>query len=129
MDPEQKMRMQELQREIMETSKSLISIRPILVEATQKLKKGEKFSAEQMQHIQSLAISNKRMTEQLEEDQREFDALEKLMQGQSKACVCVSEEAYSGTTISIGDASMVLKSNMNYCRFIKEKGSIKSVPY
>ena len=128
-NPEQKICMQELQKEIMETSKSLLSIRPVLVEATQKLKRGEKFPTEQMQYIQSLAISNKRMTEQLEEDQRELDVLEKLMQGQSKACVCVSDEAYSGTTISIGDASMVLKSNVNYCRFIKEKGSIKSVPY
>lgn len=129
MDPEQKIRMQELQKEIMETSKSLLGIRPILLEATQKLKKGEKFPAEQMRHIQSLAISNKRMTEQLEENQKELDGLEKLMQEQSSACVCVSDEAYSGTKISIGDASMVLKNSMNYCRFIREKGSIKSVPY
>lgn len=129
MDPEQKMRLQDLQKEIMEITKSLHNIRPILVEATQKLRKGEKFPTEQMQYIQSLAISNKRLTEQLEENQRELNVLEKMMQGQSQACVCVSDEAYGGTKISIGDASMVLKNSMNYCRFIRDKGSIKSVPY
>ncbi len=129
MDPEQKMRMQELQKNIVETSKSLHSIKAILVEATQRLRKGEKFPPEQIQYIQSLAISNKQLTEQLEKDQEEMSELEKIMQGQSKACVCVSDEAYSGTKISIGDVSMVLKSSMNYCRFIKEQGSIKSVPY
>lgn len=129
MEPDQKIRMQELHKEIVEISKSIASIQPILVEVTQRLRKGEKLPQEQVQHVQSLAISNKQMTKRLEEAQQELDALEKRMQEQSRACVCVSDEAYSGTKISIGDVSMVLKSSISYCRFIKEQGSIKSVPF
>lgn len=128
-DPEQKTRMQELQKEILAISKNLNNIRPVLDEVTQKLRRGDKFPPEQIQYIQSLALTNKQMTKQLEEYQKEMDELEKLMQDKGRASVCVSDEAYSGTTISIGDVSMVLKSSMHYCRFIREQGSIKSVPY
>lgn len=128
-DPEQKVRMQELQKEITATTKNLHNIQSVLIEATQRLKKGEKFPAERMKYIQSLAVTNKQLTEQLEENQKELSSLEELMQGQSAACICVSDEAFGGTTISIGDVSMVLKSSISYCRFIRDKGSIKSVPY
>lgn len=128
-DPEQKKRFQDLQKEIMEITKNLKNIQPILMNASQKLKNGEKFLPEQLKYIQTLAVANKQQMEQLEEDQIELKQLEALMQNQGQACVCVSDEVYAGTKIAIGDVSMVLKSSMRYCRFIKERGDIKATAY
>jgi len=128
-DPEQKKRLQSLQKEIMEITKNLKNIQPILINASHRLKKGEKFPPEQMKYIQTLAAANKQQTEQLEADQIELNQLDELMQHQGQACVCVSEDAYAGTKITIGDASMVLKGTVTYCRFIKERGDIKTAAY
>lgn len=128
-DPEQKKRYQNLQKEVMEITKNLKNIQPILINASQRLKKGEKFPPEQMKYIQTLAAANKQQTQQLEADQIELKQLDEMMQNQGQACVCVSEDAYAGTKIAIGDASMVLKSTATYCRFVKERGDIKTVAY
>ncbi len=128
-NPEQKKRFQELQKEVMEITKNLKNIQPILVNATQRLKKGEKFPPEQMKYIQTLAMANKQQMEQLEADQLELKQLDELMQSQGQACVCVSDDVYAGTKIAIGDVSMVLKSSMRYCRFIRERGDIKATSY
>jgi hypothetical protein len=128
-DPEQKKRIQDLQKEIMETTRNLKNIQPILINATHKLKAGEKFPPEQMKYIQSLAAANQQQTEQLENDKRELVQLEELMQRQGQACVCVSDDVYAGTKIAIGDVSTVLKNTVKYCRFIKERGDIKATSY
>lgn len=128
-NPEQKARFQQLQKEIMDLNKNLKNIQPILINATQKLKKGEKFPPEQMKYIQSLAVANKQQTEQLEASHRELKELDDLMQNQGNACVMVSDEVYAGTKIAIGDASMVVKNPTKYCRFIRERGDIKVTAY
>ncbi|MGN0131785.1 MAG: DUF342 domain-containing protein [Lachnospiraceae bacterium] len=128
-NPEQKKRYQDLQKEVMDITKNLKNIQPILVNATQKLKKGEKFPPEQMKYIQTLAVANKQQTERLEADQAELKQLDEMMQSQKQACVCVSDDVYAGTKIAIGDVSMVLKSTMRYCRFIRERGDIKATSY
>lgn len=128
-DPEQKKRFQDLQKEVVEITKNLKNIQPILINASQKMKKGEKFAPEQMKYIQSLAAANKQQMEQLEAAQIELKQLEQLMQNQGQACVCVSDDAYAGTKIAIGDASMVLKSTTRYCRFVKDRGDIKVAAY
>ena len=128
-NPEQKKRYQDLQKEIMDITKNLKNIQPILVNATQKLKKGETFPPEQLKYIQTLALANKQQTEQLQNDQVELKQLDELMKSQEHACVCVSDEVYAGTKIAIGDVSMVLKNTMKYCRFIRERGDIKATAY
>ena len=67
--------------------------------------------------------------ERLKELQAELLQLDEQLQGQRQACVRVSGDVYEGTKITIGDASMVLKSVATYCRFIREKGEIKVSAY
>lgn len=128
-DPEQKKRHQDLQKEIVDITRNLKNIQPILINATHKMKAGEKFPPEQMKYIQTLAAANQQQTEQLQADQRELQQLDELMQRQGQACVCVSDDVYAGTKIAIGDASTVLKNTVKYCRFIKERGDIKATAY
>lgn len=128
-NPETKIHYQELQKESMEVTRNLKNIQPILLSATQKLKRGETYPPEQMKYIQTLAITNKQQMERLKEIQTELIKLDEQLQSQKQACVLVSANVYEGTKITIGDASMVLKSTMTYCRFIREKGEVKVTAY
>lgn len=128
-DPEKKRRYQQLQKELMDIQKNLRSIQPILSGAAAKLQRGEKLSAEQQKYIQTLATANKQQMEQLAADQKELQELETMLQNKGQACVCVKDEAFPGTKISIGDASMVLKKPIHFCRFINERGDIKTISY
>ncbi len=128
-DPADKIRYQELQKETMKITANLKNIQPILLSATQKIRRGETYPPEQLQYIQTLAITNKQQMERLKELQAELLQLDEQLQGQRQACVRVSGDVYEGTKITIGDASMVLKSVATYCRFIREKGEIKVSAY
>ena len=39
----------------------------------------------------------------------------------------VKEEVYPGVRIVIGDVSMMVNSDMKYCKFIKQRGDVKMV--
>ncbi len=128
-DPESKLRYQQLQKELMESQKKLGQIQPILVNLTTKLKQGEKFTPDQLKYVKSLAAANQQLSETIEKDRGELEVLEKAMSSEGQACVCVSEEAYAGTKVAIGDASLVLKNPVKFCRFIKDRGDIKITAY
>ncbi len=100
-----------------------------MLSATQKIRRGETYPPEQLQYIQTLAITNKRQMERLKEIQAELLLLDEQLQSQGQACVLVSGDVYEGTKVTIGDASMVLKSAATYCRFIREKGEVKVSAY
>lgn len=128
-DPEIKIRYQELQKESMQVTANLKNIQPILLNATQKIRRGETYSSEQLHYIQTLAIKNKEQMARLKEIQAELFSMDDLIQNQRQAYVRVSGDVYEGTKITIGDASLVLKSVATYCRFIREKGEIKVSAY
>lgn len=128
-DPEIKIHYSELQKESMQVTANLKNIQPILLGATQKLRKGETFSPEQLQYIQNLAATNKNQMARLKEIQAELLELDEQIQSQRVACVQVSGDVHEGTIITIGDASLVVKSTTTYCRFIREKGEIKISAY
>lgn len=128
-DPESKRRYQELQKQMMEAQKNMKNIQPILLNLTERIKKGDTFTQEQTKYVQSLAAANQQMTQIIETSQAEMDHLEKAMQNDGQACVCVSEDAYAGTKITIGDASLSLRDSVKYCRFIKDRGDIRITSY
>lgn len=128
-NPEVKIRYSELQKESMQVTANLKNIQPILLSATQKIRKGESYPPDQLQYIQTLAITNKKQMERLKEIQGELLLLDEQLQSQKQSCVLVSGDVHEGTKITIGDASLVLKSPATYCRFIREKGEIKIGAY
>lgn len=128
-NPDNKLRYQKLQKELMDSQKKLAQIQPVLINLSNKLRQGEKFNPDQMKYIKSLAVMNQQMTALIEKDKEEILILDAAMETEGQACVCVSDEAYAGTRISIGDASLVLKNSVKYCRFIRERGNIRITAY
>jgi len=128
-DPESKKRFQELQKEMAETQKKIKSVQPVIMNMSQKLRAGEKLTPEQAKYFQSLAQANEQLMERINEIGEEIESLESAMRNEGQACVMVSGDAYPGTKIAIGDASIVLRKPAAYCRFIKDRGDVKMTAY
>ena len=68
------------------------------------------------------------LKKEIEADTAELASLQRLLEGSDRARVEVSETVYAGVRICISDVSTTIKSNMPYCKFIREEGEVKSVP-
>lgn len=128
-DPQKKIKYQTLQKEMMEIKRGLKSTQPVIMGLTKKLRAGAKFSPEQVKYFQTMVEKNTAMTDRLLECENEYDVLDEQIQGNHKAMVCVREDVYSDTKITIQDASLTLKKALSYCRFVYEKGEVKIMTY
>lgn len=129
MDPEQKARFIELQKEMTELHKKNDLVKTTIAGAREKMKEGVKFSKEQLTYMQTLMQTGKQMDELLEKDSAELEHLEHLMNTRSDACICVRDIAYAGTHIVIGESSMMLKTASRYCRFKAIGADVRIVEY
>ncbi|MCH5257397.1 MAG: DUF342 domain-containing protein [Lachnospiraceae bacterium] len=124
-DPKLNARVQELQKLIEAENDALKQIYSILADAKTKIAKGIKLTPEQAQHIQKLANDSSIKTENINKYTQELENLSSQTKSRDGACVVVKESAYPGTTICIGDVSMRLQKEAQYCRFIKAQGDVK----
>ncbi len=127
-DPQQKMRFVELQKELAEMNKKYTTVQTTLTGAAAKIKSGAKLPPEQMQYVRSLMQVSQQLSEQMEAANREFDELDQMLMNRTEACVCVKDTAYAGTKIVIGDDSLTLKGNIKYSKFVDEKGEVTVRP-
>lgn len=128
-DPRQKARLNQLQKQIGEDMKLLQTVQPTLISAKQKLAKGAKLSTAQIQQIQSMAALNKQKTDAIAAANEEIEELKKQMMNTTETVVRVKGEVYPGTRICIGDVSMVVQKTTHYCRFVRERGDVKTTPF
>lgn len=49
------------------------------------------------------------------------------MDQQAHAQVVVQESVYPGVKVVIGDVSMIVQKEQQYCRFVKQQGDVKVV--
>ncbi len=124
-DPQQKMRYVELQKEMAEMSKKYAQIQTTLTGAAAKIKSGVKLPPEQMQYVRSLMQLSQQLQEQMDKGNAEFDELDEMLSHRTQACVCVRETAYAGTKIVIGEDSLTLKGNVKFSKFVDEQGEVK----
>ncbi len=127
-DPNMKNRIAELQKLVAEDRKALDSIQPVLIAAKQKIMAGVKLTPDQLKYVQSLTTANQQRTETLKIYEAELDELLEKSSGATAVMVKVRGMAYPGTKICIGDVSMTVQKNTHYCRFIKERGDVKTAP-
>ncbi len=124
-DPNLSVRIQELQDQIEEEHKAIQSIQQILISTKKKIAQGVKLSSEQLQYMQTLVEANRMKTEIVNENIAEMERMQSQLRGKSGACVIVRGIAYPGTKICIGDVSMIIQKETQYCRFVKSGGDVK----
>jgi hypothetical protein len=127
-DPKVKARYIMLQRDIGDIMKSIKTMQPTLTSFAEKLSKGVRFSTEQVKYIKGLAKDIEDKKVQLAQKNEELLGMQELISAQSHAKVVVKGEVFPGTTIVIGDISMVTQSNYHYCRFEAVEGEVRMLP-
>ncbi len=128
-DPAVKERMKQLQQQIAEDMKTLQMVQPILVSTKQKLAQGVRLSDEQIKYVQSLVLANEQKTNALTKANKELEELQKQAENPADTVIRVKGMVYPGTKICIGDVSMIVHKTSHYCRFIKDRGDVKMMPF
>lgn len=124
-DPALKQKMQQLQKQIADNNKMIEQIHPVLSAMTQKLARGVKLKPEQVKNLQEMLQKENQLKEAVKNDTEAYNSCQEQMSESGQARVEVTGEVFAGTKICISDVSMVVKSGMHYCRFIKERGDVK----
>lgn len=128
LDPEIKIKKQQLQKQIADNCKNIEKIHPVLLAFKQKMAQGVKLRPEQLKNVQDMVQKERQIQQDIEADTAEFLALQQMTEGSDQARIEVTGEVFAGTKICISEVSMVVKASMSYCKFIKEHGDVKMVP-
>lgn len=127
-DPKVKIAYAALQKDVVELVKNIKANQAVLTNFAEKRSKGARFSEDQLKYVKEAA-------QKLEQQKVELDTKNKEMQGllekfdlQSSANVVVKGEVHPGTTIIIGDLSMVIQKKYDFCKFEVVRGDVKAVP-
>ena len=125
--PEVKQRYEYLKEELEKCNKTINSAKPILENAKKRIHSGKKLSPDQVKHVQELSNVVTRTQKNIEIIMKELTQLEELVSIDSDAQIVVKGQAYPGTKLVIGDVSKLIKTPVQYCRFIKQKGDVTMV--
>ncbi len=124
-DPNLMIRIQELQKQIEKEHNEIQSIQQILISTKKKMTQGTKFSPEQLKYVQTLVEANQEKTKIVTENVEELERLQGQLKGNAGASVTVRDTVHPGTKICIGDVSMTVRKEMQFCKFIRAGGEVK----
>ena len=123
-NPEIKRRFHELEEMIKEDTKTINTAQPVLDAAKKKIFSGVKLPKEQVKYIQDLSNTVTLKKKGIEAANKEMEELQELMSISSEAQIIVRDKVYPGTKIVISDVSKIIKTQAQYCRFIKSQGDV-----
>jgi len=124
-DPSVKKRIQELQKNIQNATKSLEQSRPVLASFAKKLQNGIALSLDQKMYMQTLITEEQEKTANLSAWKEEYGSLQEVLEQSTVSAVEVTGDVYAGTRICISDVSLTVKEPMTYCKFKKIDGDVK----
>ena len=127
-DPQVKIRLKELQKSMADAQKNIEAIKPTIEGFSKMLKAGAKFTPDQVANVQKLIAMNKELTEQVQSNSEEYSELMEKLAEQKEAVVIVEGIAYPGTTVNIGELSMIVKKPVQYSRFVIKEGDVRLAP-
>lgn len=124
-DPNARLRIQELQKAVVEIRKEIDGIHPVLLTMAQRMSQGANLKPEQLRTAQEMMQREKQLKQEEKDSIAEIDFLQQSLAESSQARVEVIGEVFSGTRICISDVSMIVKSTLSHCRFVKTKGEVE----
>ena len=127
-DHQIKLRLKDIQKEIAAAQKNIESIKPTIEGFTKMLKAGVKFNPQQVESAKKLIEMNKTLTQKIQDDSDEYAELMEKLAEAKEAVVIVEGTAYPGTTVNIGELSMIVKKPVQYSRFVVKEGDVRLAP-
>ncbi|MBQ2901968.1 MAG: DUF342 domain-containing protein [Agathobacter sp.] len=128
-DPEKKERYLELKKDVSKRAKDLEDMKVIIDNYASMLKKGEVLPKDKLLYVQNLALEYKMKKEELEPLRNEMRVIHIEMMESDRSYIAVTRTIFPGVVLSISDLGYSIKDKMNYCKFKKVDGAIKSVGF
>ena len=113
-----------LQMNITELVKVIKNVQPIIANFQEKRAKGARITPDQVEYVRKNAVLLQEKKTELERANVRLQELQKTFECSNRAEVIVRDVVSPGTTITIGDLSMVVKSSIRFCKFEKRDGSV-----
>ncbi|MBR2274766.1 MAG: DUF342 domain-containing protein, partial [Lachnospiraceae bacterium] len=127
-DPSLKAQVISLEGDIAKLNKAIEQINPVLVAYTQRLKRGEKLTEEQLTQMKQMSAKFKALSGALEKENVIYESLNKKLKESSSAekiAIKVSGVAYPGTVIVIQNATKELHTETQHSRFVREGADVR----
>lgn len=128
-EPEKKQRYLDLSKEVAKRGKELEDMKVIINNYAAILKKGETLPKDKLLYMQSLAAEYKDKKEELEPMRDEMRAIHVELMESDRSYIAVTRTIFPGVVLSISDLNYHIKDKMNYCKFKKQNGEIRSVGF
>lgn len=128
-DPEQMDQLRDLEKELPKLEKQLEKENQILTMYVKKLKSGEKLDANKMLQLKMAKSSKDDLTKKIQES---LELIEELKSDSGKAengCVRIYDTIFPGCKIVLYNVVYFIRSDMKYCRFIKDHSEVKLVEF
>ena len=122
--PELKERYNLLQKQILEVSREMEKMKPILVNYRERVARQDKINQETVVQVQAIAKQYKEKQEELARIREEFVGIHEQIQLETSAKVKVNGSVYQGVSIAISDVSYNVKGTISYSKFVKEQGEV-----
>lgn len=123
-DPKKLERYDKLQQEAKEVGRKIEQIRPILMNYSEKMKKGIALTTEQMYYMKTQIVALKALQQQYAPINEEVNRLRMEFMESGRARVEVQDMIYQGVTIKISELALTTKRERSHCRFYKDGGEI-----
>ena len=127
-DPKIKMTYAQLQKDVVELVKAIKSNQATIAGFAEKRNKGARITEDQMKYVREAAKNLERQKKELEQKNNEMQDIQKHFDLQGHASIVVKGEVHPGTTVVIGDLSMVIQKEYQFCKFEVVQGDVKAVP-
>lgn len=127
-EPQKLTRLTQLQKELVETQKTIEQVALVLNTYGERMAKGEQLSKEKMNYVDQLAKVMKEKEKEAAPIKEEVDALQVEMLKDHNARVRVSHTIYAGVIVTISDMSLTMKEDRSYCQIAKSEGEIVILP-
>lgn len=128
-DPAIKERYIELSKDVVKRSKDMEDMKLIIDNYANLLKKGEVLPKDKLLYVQNLALEYKTKKEEIEPLREEMRKIHIEMMESNRSYIAVTRTVFPGVSLSISDLGYNIKDKMNYCKFKKVEGAIKTVPF
>lgn len=127
-NPKLKMQYVTLQKEIGEIIKVIKNAQPVLMNFAEKKAKGARISADQLKYVAEMDKVIKENTVLLNQKNAQLKELQEYFANRKNSKIEVTGVACAGTTVIMGDLSLVLKNEYRACKFEEREGEIKCLP-
>lgn len=124
MPPEKKERYNQLQANIAEAKKTLERYQPVMEKYVAYVKSGQPLETKHKTYFTQILAAVNDAKQRLQQDQAEYESLQRDMMMGTHAKVVVRRDIHPGTRVSISDVSYELQEKRSYCVLERKNGEI-----